>query len=416
MPPEPTYAQVREALMMTAVYPLGSLSIRSAVDAAALDLKLWRGSAPRSVLLFGPHGAGKTHLAQAIANSLGALFINVSVGNVEGKCPEKDGAAGILHGAFALAKDPAVGPVVIYIDEVEKMLPAGGAKGKKGADAGGAGGAARFKAVLPAYIASLSSQFTAAGGVAATPETRSHHRAIVIGCSSEPDLGDPKLMDACFDVSVYVSPPDHGTRLLAWRTAITAQLRDAFSRRTQLAAPSSSADPSSIDHTRFQRVTKELGISNAGAGAGAGATAGSAVSSGAENAAPDALKDAPPLARGFNALPLSDAAALATPSIEVEIEAALPRLSVLAIASQGYTVGSIFSAVAATLTPARLDLAIGGPVPVPLLEVDFIPALAAEHKLSQVDVTRLRKFVDLAAGHTAARSPPPVAAAGGKKK
>ena len=102
--------------------------------------------------------------------------------------------------------------------------------------------------------------------------------------------------------------------------------------------------------------------------------------------------------------------------MEADVEAALPRLSVLAIASQGYTVGSIFSAVAATLTPARLDLAVGGAAPVPLLEVDFIPALAAEHKLTQTDATRLRKFLDLAAGHTAARSPPPVAAAGGGKK
>ena len=408
MPPEPTYAQVREALMMTAVYPMGSLSIRSAVDAAALDLKLWRGNAPRSILLFGPHGAGKTHLAQAIANSLGALFVNVSVGNVEGKCLEKDGAAGILHGAFALAKDPTVGPVVIYIDEVEKMLPAGGAKGKKGADAGGAGGAARFKAVLPAYIASLSSSLTITGGVAATPESRSHHRAIVIGCSSEPDLGDPKLMDACFDVSVYVPPPDHGTRLLAWRTAIATHLREAIFKKSQRAM---STDPSNVDRERFERVTKDLGITNASAVPGA---AGSAAF-GAESSVPDALKGAP-LARGFNALPLSDFAALATPSVEADVEAALPRLSVLAIASQGYTVGSIFSAVAATLTPARLDLAVGGAAPVPLLEVDFIPALAAEHKLTQTDATRLRKFLDLAAGHTAARSPPPVAAAGGGKK
>jgi hypothetical protein len=120
-----------------------------------------------------------------------------------------------------------------------------------------------------------------------------------------------------------------------------------------------------------------------------------------------------PLTPGFGPLLLSATAALAPESVDADVEAAMPRLSVLAIASQGYTIGSIYAAVAATLTPARVALAVSGASAVPLTEADFIPALAAQHKISQTDVNRYRKFADQAAGYTAARLPP-VDAAGAK--
>ena len=239
MPPEPSYAQVREALMMTAVLPLGSAGVREAVDEAAHEARLWRKASPRSILLFGPPGVGKTHLAQAVAIATGALFINLSVGNLEGKFSEKDGAAGMMHAAFLLARDASVGPVVIYIDQVEKMLPLGGGKGKKAdAGAGGAGGPGRFKTVLPAYCASLSADLSRTGAVAVpgVGGTRSHHRAIVIGCTSDPDAADPKLLDACFDVSLYVPPPDYGTRLLAWREEMVSRIVTVLDEKAVAAA------------------------------------------------------------------------------------------------------------------------------------------------------------------------------------
>lgn len=127
-PPEPTYGQVREAVMALGALPLGCPSLLEELDREAAAHKLWRGCAPRSLLLYGSRGVGKTHLAQAVAAACGALFINLSVSNVEGKFLDKDGPAGALQAAFALAKDPAFAPVVIYVDEVEKMLLGGKAK------------------------------------------------------------------------------------------------------------------------------------------------------------------------------------------------------------------------------------------------------------------------------------------------
>ncbi len=48
----------------------------------------------------------------------GALFFNLSPANVEGKFTDKGGAAKLLHMVFTVAREPVMGPSVIYIDEV----------------------------------------------------------------------------------------------------------------------------------------------------------------------------------------------------------------------------------------------------------------------------------------------------------
>ena len=77
--------------------------------------------------------------------------------------------------------------------------------------------------------------------------------------------------------------------------------------------------------------------------------------------------------------------------------------------------GSIRSSVAATLTPARLALALADDAPMLLTESDFMGALAAEPKTTQVNSTKYRKWLDTAAGYTSARAPPVNAVAAKKK-
>jgi hypothetical protein len=98
LPQNPSMAQLRASMTEYAVLPLGSTNIKKNLDPI---------NNVRSMLLYGPAGSGKTMMAQAVANELGAMFINLSperlkaVGVEGGKGPLK-----LIHMAFTVAKDP----------------------------------------------------------------------------------------------------------------------------------------------------------------------------------------------------------------------------------------------------------------------------------------------------------------------
>lgn len=77
-------------------------------------------------------------------------MFNLSPWNVEGQFTEKGGAAKLLHMVFTVAKEPALGPAVIYIDNAEAMIAPTGKK-KTVSE-----GPARFKKDLVTYMNSLT--------------------------------------------------------------------------------------------------------------------------------------------------------------------------------------------------------------------------------------------------------------------
>lgn len=81
------------------------------------------------MLLVGMPGSGKSMAAQAVAQSAGAAFFDLSPRNTEGKWPGK-AAATMVRMAVRAAK--LLAPSVIYIDEAEKV----GMQGEVAADAG----------------------------------------------------------------------------------------------------------------------------------------------------------------------------------------------------------------------------------------------------------------------------------------
>jgi len=335
-----------EAITALAVLPLGSPGVLGEVDKFAHTHGLWHGCAPRSLLLYGPPGTGKTHLAQGVATALGALFINLSAGNVEGKFTDKDGPAGVLQAVFDVAKDPGLGPVVIYLDDIEKMVPGG--KPKKGG-AGGAAGPDRFKKLLPGYMTGLRwvpppppPIYNLQPPAPPLPPPR----ATSLPSSSDPTLADPKFIKECFDASFFIPPPSHSERLAAWKWEVA------------------------------HRVVGGGGGGGDGGGGG-GNTSG----------------------------PMPTQLAMHLPSSL--------NFTALASISEGFTVGAIRAAVAATLTPSRVTPAALAASP--LEEEEFLGALSAFPCVTDDAMEKFRDFQDLVCGYSAVRNPPEPAAPPKKK-
>ncbi len=128
----------------------------------------------RSLLLYGPRGSGKALLASAVANELGALFIDFSPKNIPEKFQrDKIAATKLIHMVFTLAKDSTFAPIVIYIGNCEMFFLS--TKKKKGIDTSFA---SKFQKELLIY----------------KNQALNKERVIIIGSSSSPWDGDLKQM------------------------------------------------------------------------------------------------------------------------------------------------------------------------------------------------------------------------------
>lgn len=118
IPQDPSEVQIRQNLTEYAILPLGEPYIKAKLS-PEMNVK--------SILLYGPSGSGKTMLAQAIAHHTGAMFMNISPSNLDKKFEGKTGPAKFVHMLMTVARNANMAPVVIYMDEVEKVF----VKGKK---------------------------------------------------------------------------------------------------------------------------------------------------------------------------------------------------------------------------------------------------------------------------------------------
>jgi SpoVK/Ycf46/Vps4 family AAA+-type ATPase len=151
----------------------------------------------KGMLLYGPAGSGKTLLARAIATQTGALFLNLSASNLEGKVEGKE-LGKVVARAFRVAKIHA--PAVIFIDDADTLCSAA----KKGKKTGGSGLGGKMVKDLQAKIKEL------------VPGDR----VLVIGETRTPGTIDAKAATSLFDRFIYCPRPDYGTRLHLWRTFI----------------------------------------------------------------------------------------------------------------------------------------------------------------------------------------------------
>lgn len=105
---DPSMAQLRSVVTETFILPLGSAYVK---EQAPLY---------NSLLLYGPHGSGKTLISKAIAAETNSCWFDLSPRNIERKLGTKAEIAKLVHMCFKVAAELA--PSVIYIDECEKVF------------------------------------------------------------------------------------------------------------------------------------------------------------------------------------------------------------------------------------------------------------------------------------------------------
>ncbi len=150
------------------------------------------------MLLYGPPGCGKTHLAKAVAGELGARFIPVGLADVLSRWMGQSEAN--IADLFTYARAQA--PVVLFFDEVDALGRSRSGLGRS---------ASALRGVINQLLAELD-------GVASANEG-----LFVLGATNAPwDVDMALRRPGRFDRAVFVEPPD-----LAARTQIlTAALRD----------------------------------------------------------------------------------------------------------------------------------------------------------------------------------------------
>jgi transitional endoplasmic reticulum ATPase len=143
----------------------------------------------KGFLLYGPPGTGKTLLAKAVAKEAEANFISVKSSDLLSKWYGESEQQ--LSRLFARARQ--VAPCVIFIDEIDSLVPARGS--------GGNGGEPQVTTrVVNTILAEMDGM----------EEMQS---IVVIGATNRPALVDPALLrPGRLDELVYVGTPDEAGR------------------------------------------------------------------------------------------------------------------------------------------------------------------------------------------------------------
>jgi len=69
-----------------------------------------------------------------------------------------------------------------------------------------------------------------------------HYRVLFVGCSNEPERGNPKDLLSFFDKFLYVPPPDYGARGELWRHFVAARVSAARAKQSAAAAAAGDRD------------------------------------------------------------------------------------------------------------------------------------------------------------------------------
>lgn len=111
--------EAKKALNLAVVVPLQAPQLYT-----GSGMKPWNG-----ILLYGPPGTGKTFIAKAVAGECGATFFSITSSNIREKWVGQ--SEKMVAELFSMARERR--PSIIFIDEIEALLPHRG----RGGDGGG---------------------------------------------------------------------------------------------------------------------------------------------------------------------------------------------------------------------------------------------------------------------------------------
>ncbi|XP_063277094.1 fidgetin-like protein 2 [Prinia subflava] len=180
----------------------GQASVKAAVEEELVWPILRPGSCgaagrpPRTLLLFGPRGAGKALLGRCISTQLGSTLLRLS--GTALLSTWKAEAEKILQTVFLVASCRQ--PAVVLITEAEALLAA-----RAGEDGGQAGS---LKSQLLSYLDNVA--------------TSSEHNVVVVGTTARPGAID-EASHRRFGTRLYVPPPDGEARRHILRQALARQ-------------------------------------------------------------------------------------------------------------------------------------------------------------------------------------------------
>ncbi|KAJ3375689.1 Dynein regulatory complex protein 11 [Allomyces arbusculus] len=178
--PEPSLHEIKRVVTEYCILPLG-------LD--ELDDTLMT---PRSILLYGPPGCGKSMLVDIVATETGAVLFNLSPKLTAGQYTGKSNVARMVYTVFKVAK--ALAPAVVVIDDAEavfaKKVPKEDTSDPK-----------RIRKDLVKAINAL----------------KPSDRVLVMGISRNPFYSDAKAMSDAFHRQIYVPRPNYGSRETMWR-------------------------------------------------------------------------------------------------------------------------------------------------------------------------------------------------------